>query len=98
MLRGFENSLFREPRTGVGRSAGTWSGALLVALGSLVAALSLLGPAQDARHFVISIEVLLGLMLVLQGTAELLPKDRRRLAGGLWLGSMVLGFWDCWRF
>ena len=91
MLRGFKNSLFREPRAGVSRSAGMWSGALLVALGSLVAALPLLGPSQDARPFSISSQVLLGMMLVLQGAAELAPQDRRRLAGGLRMGSIVLG-------
>ena len=91
MLRGFKNSLFREPRTGVSRSAGMWLGALLVALGSLVTALSLLGPSQDVRPLFIPFEVLLGLMLVLQGAAELLPQDRRGLAGGLRMGSIVLG-------
>ena len=90
MLRKFKRDIFREPRRGLSRSAGMNLGILQFVIGCVVAGLSLLGPARSVGPFYVPFEVLLGLMLVLQGVAELLPIERRTLAGGLRLGSMVL--------
>ena len=89
MLQKFKRDLFREPRKGLGRSAGMRLGVLQVVIGCLIAALSFLGSPQDARPFYFSFELLLGLTLVLQGLAELLPAERRMLAGWLRLGSIL---------
>lgn len=83
MLRRFKNSSFRDPRTGVGRSAGMKFGNLRAATGCLVAVLSLLSFSQDAQPFYFSFATLLGLTFVLQGLAKLLPVYRIELAGGL---------------
>ena len=91
MLRKFKKDIFREPRRGLGRSAGLKSATVQVVAGCMIVALSFLGPSQSARPFFLSFEMLLGLTLVLQGVAELLPDGRRALAGGLRLGSVVLG-------
>lgn len=91
MLWKFKKDIFREPRKGLSWSARINLGILQIVAGCVVATLSLLNPSQSASPFYVSFEVLLGLMLVLQGVAELLPIERRMLAGGLRLGSVVLG-------
>ena len=91
MLQRFESDLFREPRRGLERSAGIGLGVLQVVSGSLIVVLYSFGVTPNAiRPFYVPFEVLLGLMLVLQGSAELLPVERRMLAGWLRLGYIVL--------
>lgn len=90
MLQSFKRRILREPRRGLARSAGMGSGVAQVVFGGLIVAPSFFGPSLGARPFYFSFELLLGLALVLQGFAELLPTERRILAGWLRLGSMVL--------
>ena len=90
MLQRLKKDIFREPRRSLARSTGIRFGALQVVVGCVIVTLYLLGPPQSAGPFYASFEVLLGLTFVVQGTAELLPVDRRRLAGKLCLVSIVL--------
>ena len=90
MLQKLKKSVFREPRRGLTRSAGMSSGFVQVVFGGLIIALSFFGPSLGAEPFYFSFELLLGLTLLLQGLAELLPAERRMLAGWLRLGSVVL--------
>ena len=90
-LQGLKKDIFREPWRGLGRSTGVRFGSLQVLVGRvIVTPYLLLGPSQNVRPFYVSFEVLLGLTFVPQGVAELLPVDRRRLAGGPRFVSVVL--------
>ena len=91
MLQRFESDLFREPRRGLECSTGIGLGVFQAVSGGLIVVLYPVGVTPNAiRPFYVPFDVLFGPMLVLQGSAGLLPVERRMLAGWLRLGSVVM--------